>query len=81
MITSHVSTKDLGDLVAASYDVGSAIAHDPKAAAELAGRHLERVLVRGANLRLMAALKRLSRELGPTVEEARSPGRSIATAR
>jgi hypothetical protein len=58
-------TQNLGDLVAASYDLGQAIAQESATAAELAARHLERVLVRGANLRLNVALARLARELGP----------------
>jgi hypothetical protein len=59
--------QSLGDLVAASYDLGRAmgVAPDTKAAGELAARHLERVLVRGSNLRLNASLARLARELGP----------------
>ena len=55
----------LGDVVAASYDLGAALAPDAQTAAELTARHLERVLARGANLRVMAAIASLSRELRP----------------
>ena len=58
-------TKKLGDVITAAYAVSGAITSDRATADELAARHLERVLVRGANLRLVAALRDLARELAP----------------
>jgi len=56
-------TKRLGDVITAAYEVSDEISPDRAVANELAARHLERVLVRGANLRLVAALRDLAREL------------------
>ena len=58
-------TKKLGDVITAAYEVSDAITSDRAMADELAARHLERVLVRGGNLRLVAALRDLARELAP----------------
>lgn len=79
MTTNHVPAQTLGDLVAASYERGQALSQDSIAAAELAARHLERVLVRGSNLRVSAALARLAREIAPKRAAATSP-RSFAVA-
>jgi hypothetical protein len=66
-------TQRLGDFVAAAYEVSSAVAPDRAMANALAARHLERVLARGANVRLVAALRGLARELAPArVRRARS---------
>ena len=66
MQTKQADSENLGAVVAAAYAVSSAITSDPGAASELAARHLERVLVRGCNARLVAALRGLARELTPT---------------
>jgi hypothetical protein len=56
---------NLGEMIEAAYDLGESLTPDPAAAAELAARHLERVLVRGSNARLMAMLENLAAELSP----------------
>ncbi|HET6281646.1 MAG TPA: hypothetical protein VFH73_11785 [Polyangia bacterium] len=45
--------------------MGGIISSDPAIAAEMAGRHLERVLVRACNARLAAALAALALEFAP----------------
>lgn len=55
-------TQNLCAVVAASCELGAAIAGDGVTAAELAARHLERFLVRGSNARLAAALADLAGE-------------------
>lgn len=55
-----------GDAVVAAVDLGAAVAPNLAVASALATRHLERVLARGANTRLAAALADLARELAPT---------------
>lgn len=66
-------TERLGDLVVAAYEISGAVASDRATADELAARHLERVLVRGPNVRLVVALKGLARELArASVRPARS---------
>ena len=68
--------KKLEDVITAAYEVSDVITADRAMATELAARHLERVLVRGANLRLVAALRHLARELAPArVRPFRSTGR------
>jgi hypothetical protein len=62
---TNKAPRNLGDFVAASYDLGQAIGQDSSTAAELAAHRLERVLARSSNLRLSAALVRLARDLGP----------------
>ena len=57
--------KKLEDAITAAYEVSDAITPDRAMANALAARHLERVLVRGANVRLIAALESLARELAP----------------
>ncbi|HVZ72797.1 MAG TPA: hypothetical protein VHJ20_10525 [Polyangia bacterium] len=78
---NHHASVTLGDFVTASFDLGAAVAGDTTNAAELAARHLERVLVRGSNLRLTAALAKLAREVGPVTSapgEARSLVHAVA---
>jgi hypothetical protein len=67
MQTKHEisTTPTLGEAVAASYELGSAVASDRATAANLAARHLERVLGRGSNARLAIALADLARDLAP----------------
>ena len=65
MQTKQADSEKLGEVVAAAYAVSSAITSDRTTAAELAPRHLERVLDRGCNARLVAALRGLARELAP----------------
>jgi hypothetical protein len=81
MDANKAPTHQLGDLVAAAYDLGYAMTEDPTTAAELAARHLERVLVRSSNLRLTAELLRLARQLGPTTAPVRLPGALASVAR
>ena len=71
---SKLQGKKLGDLIAAAYEMSSAVASDGATANELAARHLERVLARSANLRVVAALRGLARELTPTHARAAHPG-------
>lgn len=53
----------LGDVVAASYELGSAVAPDRALAGDLAARRLGRILARGRNARLAVALSDLARDL------------------
>jgi hypothetical protein len=53
----------LGDVIAASCELGSAVSPEQTMAAELAARHIARVLVQGGNSRLTAALVLLADEL------------------
>jgi len=69
-----------GDAVVAAVDLGAALAPDPAIASALAARHLERVLARGANKQLTAALADLARELAPSGVRA-SGSRSAAAPR
>jgi hypothetical protein len=72
----------LGEVVVAACELGSRVAGDPATAAELAARRLERVLVRGGNLRLEAALAELANELRPTRRYPGSlPGEDVVAAR
>lgn len=66
-INSNSDTPTLGETIAAACDMGGIIASDPTLAAELGGRHLERVLVRACNARLAAALATLAMEFTPEV--------------
>ena len=63
----------LGEIVAAAYELGSTLTPDRATATDLAARHLERVLVRGGNARLVAALADLGRELAAQGPRARRP--------
>jgi hypothetical protein len=74
MQTNHADSPvlRLGEIVAACYELGTTVASDRAMAADLAARHLERVLVRGSNARLVAALTDLARELdrrGPLAQQ------------
>jgi hypothetical protein len=53
----------LGDMVAAIYELGSAVAPDRATAGDLAARSLGRILARGRNARLAIALSDLARDL------------------
>lgn len=53
----------LGDIVAASYELGRAVAPDRATAGVLAARRLGRLLARGRNARLALALSDLARDL------------------
>jgi hypothetical protein len=52
-----------GEVVAAAYALSNGIATDRAIVADLAVRHVERVLAHGRNARLVAALKELDRLL------------------
>lgn len=54
----------LGEVIAASCELGTAVTCDEAAASELAARHVGRVLARRGNARLAAALALLAGELG-----------------
>jgi hypothetical protein len=62
---SKSGTEQLGEAIAAAYESSTAVAPNSTTATELAARHLERVLARGANVRLVAALRDLAREFAP----------------
>ena len=62
---SQSETQQLGDAIVAAYEVSSTVTSNRGTASDLAARHLERVLVRGANVRLVAALRDLAGELAP----------------
>jgi hypothetical protein len=70
---SFVQTKKLGDVIAAAYAMSDVVAPDRATANELAARRLERVLARGSNMRLVAALRGLARELAPARARAARP--------
>lgn len=64
--TNQNSTKlTLGAMVEKLCRQGSAVAADHTAGADLAARRLERLLVRGGNVRLATALADLAQELAP----------------
>jgi RNA polymerase-binding transcription factor DksA len=65
MPTKHAESRrhTLGEIVAAAYDLGSAVAMDPGGVSAFAARHVERALVRGDNLRVAVALSGLARDL------------------
>jgi hypothetical protein len=72
---SKSGTEQLGEAIAAAYETSTALAPNGTTASELAARRLERVLARGANVRLVAALRDLARELAPVrMRSARSDG-------
>ena len=74
---SNSDAPNVGDMVAAACEMGSAIASDPAVANELAARHLERVLVRGSNARLAAALAVLALQFTPEVPRADRAHRAV----
>jgi hypothetical protein len=57
----------LGEVVAAAYELGTVVAPDRTTAADLAARHLARMLARSGNARLVAAVADLARELAGTI--------------
>ena len=59
------SRLQLGEIVAASCELGNSVTADDAMATNLAARHLGRVLAHGGNRRLVAALRDLARELTP----------------
>lgn len=69
MPTKHAESRrhTLGDIVAAAYDLGSAVAPDPEAGSAFAARHVEHALMRGDNLRVAVALSGLARDLSRPV--------------
>ncbi len=69
----------LGEVIEALCELGSAIAPDPRMAADLATHRLERVLLRGENVRLTADLTELARELARSTSTAL--GRKLRAAR
>ena len=73
--------QNLGDAIVAAVDLGTGVTRDRAIASALATRHLERVLARGGNRWLAAALANLARELAPTrARSVRSTGRTAAWA-
>jgi hypothetical protein len=68
-------TLSLGAVVEMICRQESAVAIDQNAVADLAARRLERVLVRGGNARLAAALATLAQELAPTSSRATTRSR------
>jgi len=54
----------LGEVIAASCELGSAVSRDEVMAAELAARRVGRMLAHGGNARLAAAIALLAGELG-----------------
>ena len=75
MGTRHTDSdmQQLGDAIAAAYAVSTTVSSNSTTASELAARHLERVLVRGANVRVVAALRELASELAPARARASRP--------
>ena len=67
-----------GGSVAAAYELNNRLAPDRPAAAELAVRHVQRLLIHGRNAALVAALPDLDRvvRVGPVARKAR---RALAT--
>ncbi len=65
MPTKHGESRrhTLGEIVAAAYDLGSAVAPDPEGISAFAARHVERALLRGDNLHVAVALSGLARDL------------------
>jgi hypothetical protein len=72
-MTTNASSKTLtlGTLVEKLVGRADAIADDGRDAADLAAHRLERVLVRGGNLRLAVALADLALELAPASSASR----------
>jgi hypothetical protein len=68
---------NLGEIVAASCDLGNVVAADRAKALDLAACHLGRVLARSRNARLMQALAEMAKELTPTDSQV-SSGRRTA---
>jgi hypothetical protein len=68
---------NLGEIVAASCDLGNVVAADRAKALDLAACHLGRVLARSRNARLVQALAEMARELAP-VDSHVSSGRRTA---
>jgi hypothetical protein len=58
----------LGEVIAASCELGSAVSPDRSVATRLAARHVGRVLAEYGNTRLAAALALLASEFGPSQE-------------
>lgn len=71
-MTTNQKTLSLGAVVEKLFEQAEAVAENGVAAADLAACRLERVLARGANARLAAAVADLAREIAPvTVAAAR----------
>ncbi|MEA2700328.1 MAG: hypothetical protein QOI66_4599 [Myxococcales bacterium] len=69
---------NLGEIVAASCDLGSVVAADRAKALDLAASHLGRVLARSRNARLVRALAEMARELTPADSHGTSGRRTVA---
>jgi hypothetical protein len=79
---SQSETQQLGDAITSAYEVSSSVSSDRTTASKLAARHLERVLVSGANARLVAAIRDLANELAPSpARTSRSHDRGLDWAR
>lgn len=74
---SNSDVPNVGEMIAAACEMGSAVASDPALANELAARHLERVLVRGSNARLAAALAVLALQFSPDVPRVDRANRAV----
>ena len=68
---------NLGEIVAASCDLGSVVAADEAKALDLAACHLGRVLAHSRNARLVKALAEMARELTP-LDSRETSGRRTA---
>ena len=76
-----IGTMSLGEIVAASCELGLAVAPDSPWAMDLAARHLGRLLARGENAKLVGTLTAMAREFpGATNADTRS-GRRRGAAR
>jgi len=69
---------NLGEIVAASCDLGSVVAADEAKALDLAACHLGRVLAHSRNARLMKALAEMAKELTPVDSHVASGHRTTA---
>jgi len=63
--TTDIGTLSLGDIVAASCELGSTVARDSDGAMDLAARHLGRLLARSKNAKLVVALTAMAQEFAP----------------
>lgn len=63
---TDTETLSLGEIVAASCELGNAVSCDSDRAMDLAARHLGRVLARSRNAKLARTLNAMAREFGRT---------------
>jgi hypothetical protein len=75
---ARIGTINLGDIVVASCELGSAVASDGTGAIDLAAHHLGRILARGRNRKLANALTAMAREFSasPNPAARRAPSRA-----